>query len=298
VKRGLKRAAAAVFGLAIAGGFVIAPGCSLGQGTGEVKSDKLFAHDCWGHADAGPSAMLDDGYDLKPDFFAAIPYRSTLEIRVQRGNDLQEISDGISVLVDDVPKIRAALDQARRMQQFPDAGVPDAGDAGAPDAADAADAADAGPSPDGGEPDDNCDPEGKLEKLTGPHADGTATFQVSLPAGVTPPGSPAVPPPDLLADPPLVHMALYLQRSCHNQNTVLYAVSGTVTFSSLFSGDPNETSAAEKLIEVTAFNVQVGDLRDVPLGQYPREIPCNLQSNLYGSFRFYFDRGRPAQPFP
>jgi hypothetical protein len=259
-------------------------GCSLGQGTGEVKCDKLFAHECWGQPD-GLGSPAEQGYDLQPNFFAANPYRSTLQIRVQAGNDLQEVSDGISVLIDDVPKIRAALTVARTLQSR-DADVADAG----PGAGDAG-AGDSGPSV-------VCAPSPAGTGVLGPHADGTATFQVALPAGVTPPGSPSVPPPDLLEDPPIVHIAFYLQRSCHNQNTVLYAVSGTITFTSLFSGDPNESSAAEKLIDVPRLDLQVGDIRDVPLGAYPREIPCELQSRLQGSFKFYFDRGQPAQPFP
>lgn len=273
----MRRIAAAIFALVITS-------CSLGQGTGDVKSDKLFAHECWGQVDGGGNP-LEQTYDLQPDFFAANPYRSTVQIRVQHGNDLQEVSDGLAVLIDDVPKIRAALAVARTLQSA-DAGA-GAADAGASDAG----------AGDGGAP-LSCDLAGAPNAVLGPHADGTATFRVALPAGVTPPGSPSVPPPDLIADPPIVHMALYLHRSCHNQNTVLYAVSGTITFTALFSGDPNESSAAEKLIDVTQVDVQVGDIRDVPLGAYPREIPCELQSRLHGSFKFYFDRGQPAQPFP
>jgi hypothetical protein len=276
----MRRIAATIFAL-------VMTSCSLGQGTGDVQSDKLFAHECWGQADGGGNP-LEQSYDLQPDFFAANPYRSTVQIRVQHGNDLQEVSDGLAVLIDDVPKIRAALAVARTLQSA-DAGV---GDAGAGDAG----PGDAGAG-DGGAP-LSCDPAGAPNAVLGPHADGTATFRVALPAGVTPPGSPSVPPPDLIDDPPIVHMALYLHRSCHNQNTVLYAVSGTITFTALFSGDPNESSAAEKLIDVTQVDVQVGDIRDVPLGAYPREIPCELQSRLHGSFKFYFDRGQPAQPFP
>jgi hypothetical protein len=269
-----------VLGMLVAG--LLITGCSLGDGTGQVKSDRLFAHECWGQIDGGGNPA-EEIYDMQPDFFAANAYRSTLQIRVQRGNDLVEVSDGLSVLIDDVPKIRAALAVARSLKSS-DAGVEDAGveDAGAPDG--------------GGQP--ACASADPASGSLGPHADGTATFQVALPAGVTPPGSPAIPPPDLLEDPPIVHMALFLHRSCHNQNTVLYAVSGTITFSSLFSGDPNESSAAEKLIDVTKVDIQVGDLRDVPLGAYPREIPCDLQSRIQGKFKFYFDRGQPAQPFP
>jgi hypothetical protein len=80
---------------------MVAFGCvSVGEGTGAVKSEHLFARDCW-----------DDAYDLKPDFFAADPFRDQMHIRVQRGSDLIEVSDGISVLVDDIPAIRAALGQ-------------------------------------------------------------------------------------------------------------------------------------------------------------------------------------------
>lgn len=265
------------FGLVITGCALGQMGCSLGQGTGEVSSDNLYAHECWGQAGDAGSTPVEARYELQPDFFAAIPYRSTVQLRIQHGNDLQEVSDGLSVLIDDVPKVRAALTVARSLRAL-DAGVEDAG------------------APPPGPP-DACATVVTPDPL-GPHANGTATFQVALPSGVTPPGSPAVPPTDLLEDPPIVHIAFYLQRSCHNQNTVLYAVSGTITFSSLFSGDPNEASAAEKLINVTKFDLQVGDLRDVPLGSYPREIPCELQSRLQGKFKFYFDRGQPAQPFP
>ena len=241
-------------------------GCSLGLGEGQVKSDELFAHDCWGANDGG---VQGDVYDLSPDFFAAIPYRTTLQIRVQRGNDLEEVSDGLSVLIDDVPKINKEI--CARLTTSPDCS--------------------------------KADDRGPLLSLVEATPEwqecpaGTVGFQVALPPGVNPPGSPAVPPPDLLNDPPIVHMALYLHRSCHNQNNVLYAVNGKVCFSRLFSGDPNERSADNKLTNAL-FKIQVGDLRDVPLGSYPREIPSELQSTVSGYFRFYFERGQPGQPFP
>jgi hypothetical protein len=228
-------------------------GCSLGQGTGDVQSDALFARDCWGRAIDDTTAK-GAPYDMQPDFFAAVPYRDTLQIRVQRGTDYTEVSDGLAVLIDDIGKVRDAIAKAQA-----DGGTSDAGgDAGAGNA---------------------------------------ATFRVAIPAGVVPPGSPAQPPPDLLADPPIVHMSLYLQRSCHNQNTILYAVDGTITFNALFDGDPNETSAAEKLTDAE-FDVEVGDLRDTPFGEYAGNVPPGLRSHLTGRFRFYFERGQPGQPFP
>ena len=227
-------------------------GCSLGQGTGEAQSDALFARDCWGRA-VDDSTAIGAPYDLQPDFFAAIPYRNTLQIRVQRGTDYTEVSDGIAVLIDDIAKIREAIAAQG------DGGTSDGGgDAGAP---------------------------------------AKATFRVAIPAGVAPPGSPAVPPPDLVADPPIVHVSLYLQRSCHNQNTILYGVDGTMTFSALFTGDPNETSAADKLTDAE-FDIEVGDLRDTPFGEYAGNVPPGLRSRLHGRFRFYFERGQPGQPFP
>ena len=71
-------------------------GCTfVGQGEGEVFSTQLFVEECW----RGP-------YDLDPDFFAAVPYRDTTQIRLQRGSDLQEVSDGVAIQVNDVPDIR------------------------------------------------------------------------------------------------------------------------------------------------------------------------------------------------
>jgi len=252
--------------------------CSLGQGVGTVVSEELFAHDCWG-------TLLQDGtvkgepYDLQPDFFAANPYRSTMQIRVQRGNDLTEVSDGLSILIDDVPAIRKELNKALI------GGIIGAGSTGGAGGAGGTGGA-GGVIVLGNNP--TCD-----EISTRPGV----TYQVALPPGVTPPGSPSVPPDDLLHDPPIVHMALYLQRSCHNQNSILYAVSGKITFTALFNGDPNEKEAAEKLTEAI-FEVKVGDLRDVPLGAYPRDIPTERQTTLKGCFRFYFERGQPGQPFP
>lgn len=250
-------------------------GCSLGQGTGDVKSDALFARDCWGRA-VDETTAKGAPYDLQPDFFAAVPYRDTLQVRVQRGTDYTEVSDGLMILIDDISQVRDAIAKAQADGGTGDAGSAEAGagDAGTADAG----TADAGTA-DAGAP---ASP---------------ATFRVAIPAGVVPPGSPSQLPPDLVANPAIIHMSLYLQRSCHNQNIILYAVDGTITFKALFDGDPNETSAAEKLTDAT-FDVEVGDLRDTPFGEYAGNVPAGLRSRLTGSFRFYFERGQPGQPFP
>ncbi|HEU4538696.1 MAG TPA: hypothetical protein VFS00_31460, partial [Polyangiaceae bacterium] len=67
---------------------------------------------------------------------------------------------------------------------------------------------------------------------------GTA-LRVGLPPEVTPPGVPVTADPD----PPIVHVALYLQETCHRENVTLYATEGTITFDALFSGDLNEDEA-------------------------------------------------------
>lgn len=69
--------------------------CSTSEGEGWVRSEKLFVRDCW-----------DGEFDLQPTFFGANPYRDTMLIRVQRGGDVQEISDGLTILVTDVDAIR------------------------------------------------------------------------------------------------------------------------------------------------------------------------------------------------
>lgn len=203
---------------------VAASSCSLADGEGEVFSDHLIAEGCW-----------DERYDLRPDFFAAVPFRNSVQIRVQRGSDIQEVSDGFSILINDIETIRTEH-----------LGVP---------------------------------------------------IPVSLPAGVSPPGVPEGSQCGGQACPdPTVHVVLYLLQSCHNQNIVLYGLSGTVTFTELFSGDPNEETGADKLTEAT-FDVMVGDPRDAPLsGEGAGVVPD--QSRLEGSFRFFFERGQPAQPFP
>jgi hypothetical protein len=237
-------------------------GCSVGQGSGDVKSNALYAHQCWGTppTSSNPTVAVGWPYDMQPDFFAANPYMSQLQIRVQRGSDLTEVSDGLAVQVDDVNLIRNAIANPSSADggTLPaDAGVADAGGSS------------------GG-------------------SGGGVKWRVTMPVGVHPPGSGTVPPPGFVSP---VHMALYLERSCHNQNIVLYGVDGYVTFNALFDGDPNETSAANKLTDAT-FDVQFGDISDVPEGAYAGDVPAGLQSRVTGNFRFYFERGQPAQPFP
>jgi hypothetical protein len=242
-------------------------GCSLGQGQGEVHSDDLYARDCVLPSPGscpGPDNVPDtgcDSYDLRPDFFAAVPYRQTILMRIQRGTDITELSDGLAVLVNDVDNIRSALTAKR-------------------DAAQAKGAS-----------------EDEIHQIY-------VEVPVALAIGVTPPGDPVAPPPPCDAMTQVcnvtpVGISLYLEKSCHNQNTVLYAVAGWVRFHSLFSGNANEKSATEKYTDAE-FDVTIGDPRDSPAGKpvSGTSIPKQFTSHLTGYFRFYFERGRPGQPFP
>jgi hypothetical protein len=198
---------------------LLASGCAvLGQGEGEVRSDALYAKACW----SGP-------FDLNPDFFAAIPFRDTLQIRVQRGDDRQEVSDSLLVLVDEVTAIRSV-------------------DLGEPILV------------------------GLPQQLVDEIAPGVAT-------GLA----------------PRVGMSLALQSSCHNQNVVLYALRGTITFGALFSGDPNEEVGSEKLTDAR-FEVEMADPRDASPGTL--DVEASKISRVTGSFSFHFQRGQPGQPFP
>jgi hypothetical protein len=195
---------------------VVMAGCTVGEGSGWVKSDQLYIENCW-----------NGEFDLQPTFFGANPYREeSLFIRVQRGDNWQEVSDGLTVLVTDVKRIRKEL-----------IGTP---------------------------------------------------IAVGLPPGVSPPGVPITENPE----PPLVSLALYLHRTCHTENGTIYSVRGEITFDSLFSGDPNEHRSEDRFTEARFDNVVFADPRDRAADAVTR------QSVVSGAFKFFFQRGQPAQPFP
>jgi hypothetical protein len=192
-------------------------GCSTSEGDGEVRGDRLYIEDCWN----GP-------FNLEPTFFGANPYRNTLTMRVQRGDNIEEVSDGLIILVNDVSGIRAS-----RLGQ---------------------------------------------------------DISVGLPPGVRPPGAPIAFDPD----PPIVSLTLYLHDTCHAQNGTLHAIDGTINFDALFSGDLNEDSADDRLTEAT-FEASFADPRHTLADG---SIDPERMSTVNGWFRFFFERGQPAQPFP
>lgn len=74
---------------------LLSPACTTGEGSGWVRSDRLYAANCW-----------DGPFDLGPDFFASDPFEDTQQIRIQRGDRLVGVSDGVLLVVNDVAKIR------------------------------------------------------------------------------------------------------------------------------------------------------------------------------------------------
>lgn len=199
--------------------------CTTGQGEGSVTSDGLYIENCW-----------DGAFDLHPSFFGTTPFDNTQQIRIQRGDRLIEVSDGVELLVSDVSTIRANPGQA---------------------------------------------------------------VSLGLPVGVRPPGAPII----VQQNPPLVSLTLYLYNTCHVQNGAAYSISGSVTFASLFSGDRNETNADARLTDAT-FEAVVANPHDARIGIDPITneatvtYPAEKTSTLKGNFRFFFQRGVPAQPFP
>ena len=208
-----------VFCLAVAGTPLAA--CSQGTGEGYVRTvtgSNLYVKDCWNYP-----------FDLQPSFFGANPLASNqMAIRVQRGDDNEEVSDGLSVMIYDVDKVRGELH---------------------------------------------------------------TPIPVGLPLGVSPPGMPLRVNPD----PPIVSLVLYLHDSCNAQNGVIYSVGGQITFNSLFSGNANETDSDKRLTDASFDSIQFADPRDMALDY---TFPDRVTSNVTAWFKFYFQRGQPAQPFP
>ena len=207
-----------LFGLA-ACLFALAPlGCTVGEGEGSVRSDHLWVSGCWNGA-----------FDLSPDFFGANPDPgNSLTIRLQRGDNIEDVSDGLIVLVNDLPEIRKQLG----------------------------------------------------EKL-----------QVGLPRGVRASGVPI----EFNANPPKISLSLYLHNTCHQQNGTVYSTSGTINFSSLFSGDPNEGSSEDRLTDAT-FDASFADPRELVDASTQAEKDA-VTSRVTGNFHFFFQRGQPSQPF-
>ena len=68
-----------------------------------------------------------------------------------------------------------------------------------------------------------------------------------------------------------------------------------IAFTYVFDGKVDEPQAAERLTS-GCFDVYLADPREVaPGGLGP---PPRCRGHIRGTFSFYFERGRPSQPFP
>lgn len=96
---------------------------------------------------------------------------------------------------------------------------------------------------------------------------------------------------------PLVTMSLHLGETCEEEVISLQAISGTITFSALHNGEPNEKKK-DRLIEAE-FDVLMADPRGViPDAATASGYSHPEASRVTGWFRFYHRRGQPAQAFP
>ncbi len=271
--RALAPRVAALAVVAALGG-VLAPACSLGEGKGSL-SGQLSIPGCW----AGD-------FDLKPDFFAAVPYSPKLIVRIQSGGDYQDFSDGLSILVDDVTRVQ--LNQAMKVSLSPAVtppGVPvlPVADPSLVHAAlylqrtcrvqnvalYAVDAVTL--AADGSCKDDRTTSDGG--SATSGAACGALGLSDAGPDGSSPLDAGPAPSP-LPARP---------------------TGSSWIRFASISNADPDEPDASKRLNDGD-FELYLADPREICPGGVGPPPPC--RGHLKGNFKFYFQRGKPAQPFP
>jgi hypothetical protein len=280
--------------LGLVGGLAtsLAPGCSLGNGTGSVTGT-LDVPDCW----AGP-------FDLNPNFFAAVSTYGTattptntdaLQIRVQNGGDNETFSDGLAILVDDAGEVRGdplpggmsrpSLLHDPLVVSLP-AGVAAPGVPIQPMATPsivhaslylnrtcrtqnvALYAMSVSLNPDG-----TCERTEAGDVSIDCEAP-VSTSSTGADGGVDAAGADAGPAP--------------------GGGVPAKVGTSTITFDSLFDGNPNESNAQQRLTTAT-FEFFLADPREVCPGGIGPPPPC--RGHLVGNFKFYFQAGIPAQPF-
>jgi len=74
-------------------------GCSAGVGEGDVVGN-VWAPAC---------GLAGDAYEMRSNFFSADPTHDFLDIRVQRGSDFEDVSDGMAVSVRAASEVAAIL---------------------------------------------------------------------------------------------------------------------------------------------------------------------------------------------
>lgn len=95
MRRGLRvRLSGAAFALGL---FAFAVSCTSPEGEGTARGT-IDAPPCW-----------QGGFDLEPDFFATLPFRSSVMFRIQRSSDNSSFSDGLALVVEDIEKVKTSL---------------------------------------------------------------------------------------------------------------------------------------------------------------------------------------------
>jgi hypothetical protein len=294
---------------------VWAPACSLGQGTGCIAGT-LDVPECWSGS-----------FDLHPDFFAAVPTNSNaLEIRVQNGGDYETFSDGLLLLVDDLHVVRgdplgdggtrpSYLNQPLVVGLPPSVVPPGVPVVAVADpsivhanfylertcrtqnvalyALDkvALQADGTCNRPAAGEPPSTCPGPATLGATSSADAGADAG------AGASTADASIMDAAVASVDATIATSGDAGQLVCGQSNPVWpnNIATSTITFSSLFDGDTGESNDQQRLTEAS-FDFYLADPRDVcPGGVGP---PPRCQAHLQGNFSFYFQSGRPAQPFP
>ncbi len=266
---------------------------------------EIDALDCWSGQ-----------FDLKPDYFAAVPFNrdDSLQIRIQNGGDFVSFSDGVFILIEKLGQARTqlaastaspkalTLDVSLPPEVTPP-GVPikptsnpalvhmslylqrschvqnvalyaleevslgpngECVGAGAPVVTCPGSSASL-PVSDAGAADAGVSPQDGGDVSDAASSDGGSTDASSSDAGAS------------------------------TGATGLTVGRSWITFNNLFSGNPDEPSTDERFTKAT-FKIYLADPRDTcPGGLGP---PPKCRGMLDGSFNFYFQRGRPAQPFP
>jgi hypothetical protein len=278
-----------------AGVVALEPGCSLAEGTGTVTG-VLDVPECWSGA-----------YNLDPTFFAAVPPPTDtigtgagssaigsdpLQIRIQNGGDFESFSDGLAILVDDLGEVRG--------DPLPD-GTP------RPSLLDKNLVVSLPVSSTGLGPPTTSDPNPGIVHATLYLQKTCRTQNVALYAmsavTVNPDGTCGRPDG---GDPPLTcgapaalvetdSGAIGAAYDASTPSAPGPTRSSWINFQALFDGDVAEPDAQKRLTQAT-FDLVFANPLEVCPG--PNSAPPRCRGELKGNFKFYFERGQPAQPFP